>query len=125
MTIAMLFLVLMVSFHKADFLNLTVCCVAIYTLVLADVKDQQHDKIKWRLIIYGATLSLVYDITWFILRQSDLNADVDSEGGVEISIKKFSLYLAYFTFFFKFIMLFVYWKVSVNFADFYDERNEF
>jgi len=72
----------------------------------------------------GTAVSITYDIAWFIMRHSDLSADKDSEGGVETSVKRFSLYTAYIAFFFKFIMLFVYWKVSVKFADFYDHRTE-
>jgi hypothetical protein len=59
------------------------------------------DKIqKWtfRALVFGIFLSLAYDIVWFYLQ--DLSND-SSDGGVEHSIRSFSLSLSYFSFFFR------------------------
>ena len=114
----------MVSFYKADFLNLTVCGIAMYTLALADVRNKTRDLTNFRSIIFGTAVSITYDIAWFFMRHSELSADKDGEGSVEASVKQFSLYTAYAALFFKFIMIFVFWKLSVKFADFYDHRTE-
>jgi hypothetical protein len=59
------------------------------------------DKIqKWtfRALVFGIFLSLAYDIVWFYLQ--DLSND-SSDGGVEHSIRSFSLSLSYLSFFFR------------------------
>ena len=88
MTAIMLMLALMVCFYKADFLNLTVCCVAIYILNNADAVTGKQDLTKWRLVIFGSVITFVYDVLWFMLRHSDLNATAkEGEGNVEVSLK--------------------------------------
>ena len=55
---------------------------------------------KWtfRVLVFGIFLSLIYDIIWFYLQdQSSDNAD----GGVERSVRNFSLTVSYFSFFFR------------------------
>jgi hypothetical protein len=57
---------LLVSFYKADFVNLTVCMLAIYLLVNADVATQD----TFRVLVLMVLFSLVYDIIWFFLRNN-------------------------------------------------------
>ena len=111
MTYVMLLLTSLVSFYKADFLNLTIYCLAAYTFTFAERGQYTIDWDMWRLIVVGTVISMIYDILWFIIRHGDLAADKDAEGNIESSVKRFSLYTAYVVFFIKIVTAFVYWKV--------------
>ena len=54
----------LVSFYKADFINLTIACLAIFLLVNAD----QAKKNYFRLLTFATAGSLVIDLMWFMLR---------------------------------------------------------
>lgn len=85
-----------VLFFRTDFLNLTVCTCAIYML-------NNTDRIKrwtFRALVFGIFVSLIYDLLWFYL-QDQANDSVD--GGIERSVRNFSLTVSYFSFFFRVI----------------------
>lgn len=97
-----------VLFFRTDFLNLTVCTSAIYMIL-------NTDKIKrwtFRALVLGIFLSLLYDLFWFMMQ--DVSNDV-SDGGLQKSIKNFSLMMSYFSFFFRIIVALVFWKDSLDF----------
>ena len=71
----------------------------------------------------GTVLSFVYDLLWLILRFQDYAGDDEEDGGMEATIRKFSLIMTIFSLFFKFIMTFVYWMASMKFEDIIDERS--
>ena len=76
----------LVSFYKADFINLTVCTVAIYLLVNADQAKQSY----FRLLVFGTAISLINDILWFTMRDSSNDKDPE-KSSIEGSIVKFSI----------------------------------
>ena len=97
-----------VLFFRTDFLNLTVCTSAIYMIL-------NTDKIKrwtFRALVLGIFLSLLYDLFWFMMH--DVSNDA-SDGGLQKSIKNFSLMMSYFSFFFRIIVALVFWKDSLDF----------
>ena len=87
-------LTVFVLFFRTDFVNLTVCAGGIYMIYNTD----RIQKWTFRVLVFGIFLSLIYDIIWFYLQdQSSDNAD----GGVERSVRNFSLTVSYFSFFFR------------------------
>lgn len=83
-----------VLFFRPDFINLTVCTAAIFMLVHTD----NIKKWTFRILVLGIFISLLYDLFWFMLQ--DYSSDT-SDGGVEKSVRNFSLSVAYFSFFFR------------------------
>ena len=61
MTILFLIITLLVHFYKADFVNLTACCVAIYLLSFADAGNEKY----FRYLVFGIILTFIYDLYWF------------------------------------------------------------
>ena len=80
MTLIFLVITLLVNFYKADFLNLTVCTVAIY--LLSNAKDVQPR--QFRYLVAGTILSLVYDVLWLLLRSGELAGDVEPAFGRDL-----------------------------------------
>ena len=119
MTILFTIMTCLVHFYKADFVNLTVCTIAIH--LLSNAKDAQPR--HFRYLVAGTILSFVYDILWLILRFEDLSGDDEEDGGMEANIRKFSLVMTVFSLFFKAVMTFVFWMASMKFEDIIDERS--
>ena len=46
--------------YRADFVNITVCAVAIYMLTF----NFDIDPIHFRMLTFGTILSLIYDFMW-------------------------------------------------------------
>ena len=67
-------------------------------------------------------LSLVYDVLWLLLRGSEYAADEET-GGMETSLKQFSLVLVIASLIIKVPMVFAFWMASLKFADVIDERS--
>ena len=84
----------MVLFFRTDFVNLTVCTAAIYMLNNTD----KIRKTTFRILVLGIFLSLAIDLVWFFLQEQ--NSD-ELDGGVEKSVRSFSLTVSYFSFFFR------------------------
>ena len=105
-------LTLFVLFFRTDFINLTVCIVAIYMI------NNTEDIKKWtfRLLVGMIMLSLIYDLLWFYHNHSDYLNEHKEDGGVEKGIRKFSLYVSWASFFWRFIVMFVFWKDSLDFT---------
>ena len=76
----------LVMFFRTDFINLTVCTVAIYMMM-------NTDKIrKWtfRMLVMAIILSMVYDVIWVIMIQ-DFSSERPEDGGLEKTVRNFSL----------------------------------
>ena len=71
----------------------------------------------------GTILSFVYDVLWLILRFGDLSGDDEEDGGMEATVRKFSLFMTIISLFFKIVMTFVFWMASMRFEDIIDERS--
>ena len=87
-------LTLLVLFFKSDFINLTVCVVAIYMLMNTD----KISRWTFRLLVLGIFVSLLYDLLWFMIKDHSKQA---GDGGLEDSVRSFSLTMAYISFFFR------------------------
>ena len=119
MTILFTIVTCLVHFYKADFVNLTVCTIAIHLLSNAKEAQPKH----FRYLVAGIILSFVYDILWLILRSPEMASDTEEDGGVEASIRKFSLVMTIISLVCKFIMTIIYWMASMRFEDIIDERS--
>ena len=118
MTLIFFLSTLLVHFYKADFMNLTVCVTAIFFLTNVDRLNPGW----FRVLVAGIIVSGAYDILWFLLRSTEVSADDDEDGGIEKSIRRFSLTMAVVSLLLKVVMAFVYWMASINFADIRDEK---
>lgn len=119
MTLVFLISTMLVHFHKADFVNLTVVTIAIFLLHNAD----KFSAGWFRVLVAGIVLSIGYDVTWFLLRSGEMSNDEDGDGGVERTIRRFSLIMAIISLLLKMIMSVVFWMASINYADVKDERS--
>lgn len=77
LTIIYTVLNLFAGLYRADFVNITVCAVAIFLLTNPDVVH----KTSFRLLVAGTVISLVYDIAWHTTRSHE--ADAEEDGGVQ------------------------------------------
>lgn len=88
-----------------------------------DYFDERKRNAKhFRYLVIGLFLSMIYDIVWLFMMASAQGENDNGDGGKELWVRKFSLYMAYLHFFFKLITAFVYWKTSVDFDRLRDVR---
>jgi len=98
-----------VCFQKPDFLNLTIGVVGLFLLL-----DPQSIKQSYlRLLTLALPFSMPYDIIWLIQKTTEYWND-DTEGGLAQVI----LMMVYFVLFYKFLLVIVMWKSSINFKRF-------
>ena len=56
-----------------------------------------------------------YDLMWYFMKYRAYAGDDDDEdGGMERTLRKFSLFMASLAFLFKIVMCVVYWKTSID-----------
>jgi len=58
---------LFAGLYRADFMNITVCALAIFLLANPDFVD----KTSFRLLVAGTFVSLAYDIAWRFMQDSE------------------------------------------------------
>jgi hypothetical protein len=108
---------LFAGLYRADFLNITVCAVAIFLLT----NPEMVEKTSFRLLVAGTFLSLVYDIVWRCMQ--DFDAEELADCGLQQSVHIFSYWVLWVMMLIKIVMGFVYWKASLDFAAIIDERS--
>lgn len=64
---------------------------------------------------FGILISLILDIIWLILNQSAWLAHTPYDGDMERGLRKFAIVMTYISLFFRLIVLFAYWKASVDY----------
>uniref|UniRef100_A0A7S3FXC5 Uncharacterized protein n=1 Tax=Strombidium rassoulzadegani TaxID=1082188 RepID=A0A7S3FXC5_9SPIT len=105
---------LLISISRPDFLNTSICFLAIYQLSNID----ELRKHVFRLLVVGVAISFVYDFAWLNLLWTEYEEDLaeSSElGKVEMGIKQFSLYLSFLSLIFRVIVFAAYWRASIDF----------
>jgi len=85
----------LVLFHRADFINLTVCSCALFMLYNTETLTRN----RFRLLVLGIILTLFYDLFWFIMKHSEYSEDSKGENVSENRVKRFSLFMSYISFF--------------------------
>lgn len=119
MTAIYLLISIMVCFHKADFVNMTCAMIAVYLLAHLNTVRPKY----FRALVAGIILSLLVDLLWFWEKYRAYSGDDDDEdGGMERSVRRFSLSMATISFFFKIVMCIIYWKASIDLVKAKDEE---
>lgn len=111
-TIVYLCLSLASCFFRADFINVTICVVAIYMLT----ETQEIRKNTFRNLVFAIVVSFFYDFVFLLEASGDYNKDNGgSDGGMEKGVRKFSLTMTTISFFFRLIVMIIFWKDSLDF----------
>ena len=102
----------MVLFHRTDFINLTICAVAIFVMQNIHAVSKNH----FRYLVGGIFISLVYDILWLVFVAGAYAASSEkADGGTEDGIRKFSMIVSVISFVFRIFMAIVFWKDSLDY----------
>lgn len=104
-------LTIFVMFHRTDFINLTICIIAIFMLM--DVNLIKKHSFRW--LVGGIVLSVFYDIGWLLFNHYEYGNETKYDGGVEKNVKKFSLYMSYASLIFRLLVAIIFWKDSMDF----------
>lgn len=81
----------------------------------SSIDDHKRNAKQFRVLIFGLFLSMIYDSVWFVTMAQEQGQVDNGDGGKELWVRRFSLYMTYLLFFFKTIAAFVYWKTSIDF----------
>jgi hypothetical protein len=87
-------LTVFVLFHRPDFINLTICVVALYMMFNTDRLNRQ----TFRGLVLSIFMSLIYDLIWFVLKHAEYTQDLKHDGGMEKGLRNFSLTMSYLSF---------------------------
>jgi len=86
------------------------------------------EKIKkgtFRYLVVALFISFAYDVLWLLMSAGSYNVEeTGSDGGLEKSIRKFSLTMSVISVIFRFVVIFVFWKDSIDFQRIIKRRNE-
>jgi|688.fasta_scaffold281469_1 hypothetical protein len=105
-------LTILSSIIRPEFMSLT--CIAIGFLSVGD--PYRFGRRTFRIVTAGILTTFVYDLIWlFWLRNSDSEIFEDSGSSGLYWIRTFCMFVAYISFFFRIIVIAVFWKVSLNF----------
>ena len=110
LTLAYAVVTLLTLFYRADFLNLTICTVAIYFLL----NVESLSKNLFRFLVLGLFFACLYDLIWFAVKLNEANAP---DVGAERAVRTFSQWMSYIGFFVRLGVAMVYWKDSLDFEN--------
>lgn len=114
-----LVLTILSSIIRPDFMSLT--CIAIGLLSVGD--PYRFGRRTFRIVTAGILTTFVYDLIWlFWLRSSQAETFEDSGSSGLYWIRTFCMTVAYISFFFRIIVIAVFWKVSLNYMSFMKAR---
>lgn len=104
-------LTMLVCFYRTDFINLTIITWSFYVLI----NTEEVKKTTFRTLVLGIVISWVYDLMWLFLQ--NWTEDFRYDGGAELGIRKFALFFSYISFFFRILVVMVFWKDSMDFNE--------
>lgn len=87
-------LTILVMFMRPDFFNLTICVTALYMMFNTD----RITKNKFRLLVLGIFITLIYDFFWFYMKHAEYTTEPKADGSGEVRVRRFSLMMAYASF---------------------------
>lgn len=97
--------------RTTDFLSLT--CIAIG--YMATNEPLRFGRKVFRIVVALLATTFIYDLLWlFLLRNSQ--AEDAENGGQGGFIRGFCTMMAYLSFFFRIVVIAVFWKVSLNYS---------
>ena len=86
-------LTVFVMYSRPDFINMTICIVALFMMF----HTERISKTKFKMLVVGILISLLYDIVWFIMAHSEYANEQKNDSG-ESGVRKFSLMMSYASF---------------------------
>lgn len=101
-------LTVFVLFHRPDFINMTICIIAIYMMF----NTERITRNTFRGLVFSIFLSLVYDLIWFWIKHSEYSEDLKHDGGVERKIRNFSLLMSYLSFIVRVSLFTIYFRYT-------------
>lgn len=85
----------LVMLNRPDFINLTVCVTALYMLF----NTQTLTRTRFRMLVLGIFISLIYDIIWFLMKFREYSEDSkDDAMNQEKNVRRFSLMVSIISF---------------------------
>jgi len=99
-------------YYRADFVTLTIVAYGFYLVehIVAYGKNSQFKEVHFTFLMYAIILSIVYDILWFCI-----NNQLDDDGTPETGVKKFSYIMSFLSFFLRFAVFAVFFKIQIAF----------
>ena len=99
-------------FKRPSFVSLTVATVALYILDNPEKISRQ----TFRGLVLTLALSWIYDFAWIFFFGPSLEEE-DAEGaGMDYTLTRFVRLISFISFFFKIIVVLVFWKNSLDFT---------
>ena len=117
-TMIYLILTMLVMFQRKDTLSITVCACALYVLEF----PMYVSRSTFRGFVLMIIVSWIWDffyLFWF----TSASAEDEEDGGMEYNVRRFSRLISYISFFFRIIVILVFWKDSVDFSKIVRKRN--
>ena len=116
-----LVLTILSSLIRPDFMSLTT--IALGLLAVND--PFRFGRRVFRIVTAMIATTFIYDLIWlFWLRSSDAETFEDAGSSGLYWIRSFSMIVAYISFFFRIIVIAVFWKVSLNYMSFMKGRDQ-
>ena len=112
-----LILTMLVSFQRKDSISITICTCAGYVLEF----PRYITRNTFRGFVLMIFVSWVWDFFYLFFFTSV--ADEDEEDDMEYNVRRFSRLFSYISFFFRIIVLLVFWKDSVDFSKIVRAKN--
>ena len=104
-------LTMLVMFQRKDTLSITVCSCAVYVLECPQFISRQ----TFRGFVLMILVSWVWDFFYLFLFTSAADED-EEDGGMEYNVRRFSRLFSYISFFFRIVVVAIFWKVSLDFS---------
>jgi hypothetical protein len=87
-------LTLIVMLQRSDFINLTVCCIALFLMF----NTQRITKNLFKVLVLSIIMTLVYDLIWFYLKHKEFSDESKNDGGLSTNLKRIVLMTSYISF---------------------------
>ena len=99
-------------FHRADFVSLTVVGVGIYVID----NPQNVTPKTFRGLVLAIVCSWVYDLIYLLFLKNNAK-EAELDGGTESTVRNFSFFCLWISFFFRIIVALIFWKDSHDFRN--------
>lgn len=99
--------------QRTAFVSLTVGMLSLYVLD----NPQNIARQTFRGFVLLIAVSWVYDFLWLFLFSASAAEEDEEDGGNEYKLRRFVRLISYINFFFKIILVLVFWKDSLDFRN--------
>lgn len=99
-------------------ISVTVCACALYVMEFPNMVTRK----TFRGLVLLILVSWVWDFLYlFFLRASSSDED-EEDGGMEYTVRRFSMLFTWISFFWRVIVILIFWKVSLEFTKLIRQR---